>query len=78
MATDVAGDKEGGIGTPKKRARATELQNKLECSWNAITANATEITSQALCGKEIGEDWQEAAPQERCIKNHKGRTMTNA
>jgi hypothetical protein len=26
VATDVAGDKEGGIGTPKKRARATELQ----------------------------------------------------
>ena len=26
VATDVGGDKEGGIGTPKKRARATELQ----------------------------------------------------
>jgi hypothetical protein len=26
VATDVAGDKEGGIGTPKKWARATELQ----------------------------------------------------
>ena len=26
VATDVAGDKEGGIGTPKMRARATELQ----------------------------------------------------
>ena len=26
VATDVGGDKEGGIGTPKKRAWATELQ----------------------------------------------------
>ena len=26
VATDVGGDKEGGIGTPKKKSRATELE----------------------------------------------------
>ena len=31
-----------------------------------------------LCGEGIGEDWQEAAPQKRSFKNHKGKTMTNA
>jgi hypothetical protein len=46
--------------------------------WNAVTANAPQITSQTCSGKGIGEDWQEAAPQERRIKNLKGRTMTYA